>query len=156
MHAAESHSRLNTHGTGNGRRSGSALGYASRLDRGSRGSATAASVIVAPELLERFDHHDRVTTDHHHANVVLLARRHLRWRDMPRLGHSGRRCAQRARGRVARRASATQKSAFAVLGRTCSTVSSNTRFMNWSKPRSNPVTVRFPFNLTATNKKRGA
>lgn len=34
-------------------------------------------------------------------------------------------------------------------GQTCSTVSSNTKFINWSKPRSTPVTVLFPFSLTA-------
>ena len=37
----------------------------------------------------------------------------------------------------------------AARARTISIVSSSTRFMNWSKPRSVPCTVRFPLSLTA-------
>jgi hypothetical protein len=36
-----------------------------------------------------------------------------------------------------------------------STVASSTRFMNWSKPRSTPVTCRFAFSLTAAGPIRG-
>jgi hypothetical protein len=39
---------------------------------------------------------------------------------------------------------------FLSVALTTSTVSSSTRFINWSNPRSTPVTLREPFSLIAS------
>lgn len=43
----------------------------------------------------------------------------------------------------------TMPSSFFSDADTCSSVSSSTRFMNWSKPRSVPVMCRLPLSLIA-------